>query len=428
MNKNIKPYFYLLFFIGLSLHVFAASQTWIASDQAHLLRLGAKLASEGTIVPFGKLLNGGGTNPGILLQLLFGIPMYITHHFQSPMILVILSHCLAFALLSGIFKKTYGDAVLIPFTLVYWLSSWRIHNAGLLWEPAFIFLPAALHLWCSYNSRDKKSLLYSALGVASVVWAMQIHNSFMILLVASIILVWKKRIQIHWGGILLGVCVAGLTLIPSIVAIATGNLQYDTQQSQGFIGKGLVTVVPMLKGVLYWFTLGGIDAVRALKETSFSSTAPIIIYILQFLCILTVGISIVASWWYFRPLWRWKGKRPEDHQVTESAQWMRSYAIAIFFAIIISAALSPITLQGWQVVIALHAAIIPVVVWAIQVWKQKRSARTVLISAIVYAAFEIAIMLTIVSGQSIYNRTSDLPNELDPVKDAIVLEYIPKMK
>ncbi len=422
-----RKLFWTVVICGLALHIYAACVTWIGGDEAHLLRLGSALASEGRIIPFGKLLHGAGTNPGILLQLLFGIPMYFVPDYRAPMIFVILSHILAFWLLIKVLRSVFSESVLLPFAIIYWLTPWRIFNASLLWEPAFIFLPAALHLWSCYQLREQKKFWPSVACLVSIVAAIQIHGSFLILIVATILLLWKKRLYLDLRGALLGTVLGSLTLIPSIVAVINNNLVYGEQQPQGYIGKGFVTVAPLLKGVLYWCTLGGSDAVRNLKETSFAeSSGKYGIYSLQLLCILTVIISILASWWYFRPLWTWKKKRPSDHQNSKESQWVRVYCLSVLTALVFSAGLSPMVLQGWQVVIALHAAAIPVAVWAAEKWKTKVSPGKYYLQTGIYSLLQITIMVVLFAGQSIFNRSSELPDHhIDPVKDSTLLRYIP---
>jgi hypothetical protein len=338
------------------------------------------------------------------------------------MAMVILSHTIAFLLVARVLQNAVGNAILLPLAVAYWLTPWRIYYGSLLWEPSFIYLPAGLHLWSCYRLRSQKSFIASALCIASMVLAMQIHNSFVILVLATIMLFWKKRIHLDWRGSLLGVLIAGATLIPSIIAVATGDLDVHAQESQGFFGKGLVTVAPMLKGVLYWFNLGGVEAVRNLKETRFEGSAGI--YILQALCIVTVILSFIASWWYFRPLWKRKKNLVPDHQQSFDRQWIRSYCLAMFLGLVIAAGLSPLTLQGWMVVIALHAACIPVCVWVVDRFTTLNKRRIVLS---VYAAFEIVVVLVIISGQSIFDRQTNLPADIDPKQDSIVLDYIPPL-
>src|SRR6185503_1766404 len=138
--------------------------------QAHLLRLGARFASNGEIVPFGKLMEGPGTNPGILLQLLFGIPMALVTDFRAPMIVVLLFHAASFFIVLRVLRAVLGEAVLVPLALFYWLTPWRIFYGSLLWEPAFIYLPAALHFWSCYRLRSERSFVASTVCVASLLW------------------------------------------------------------------------------------------------------------------------------------------------------------------------------------------------------------------------------------------------------------------
>jgi hypothetical protein len=166
--------------------------------------------------------------------------------------------------------------------------------------------------------------------------------------------------------------------------------------------------------------------VRNLKETSYASSShKFFIYILQFICIATVSISIIGSWWYFRPLWKFRGKKLEEHQTTSETRWLRTYALAIFIALVCAAALSPIVLQGWMVVIALGAASLPVLVWVTRRLVTKISPRARVVAIVSYGIFEATIILVLIFGLPIFNRTSQLPDSVDPVHDQVLLPYIP---
>jgi hypothetical protein len=83
-------------------------------------------------------------------------------------------------------------------------------------------------------------------------------------------------------------------------------------------------------------------------------------------------------------------------------------------------------LQGWQVVIALHAAAIPVALCAAEKWKTKISPRQYYLQTGIYSVLQIIIMVVLFAGQSIFNRSSALPDHhIDPVKDSTLLRYIP---
>ena len=51
-----------------------------------------------------------------------------------------------------------------------------------------MFLPAALHLYSSYQLRSAERFLPSALLTATIILTMQVHASFLILAIASVIL------------------------------------------------------------------------------------------------------------------------------------------------------------------------------------------------------------------------------------------------
>ena len=394
-----------LFVTGFLLHCLLAFRSWIGGDQIHLLNLGLDLSVSGTIHPFAKMMAGAGGNPGALLQFLIGIPLSIVPHYHSPMVLVLLAHAGAGWLLASVFRKDFGERIAAVFMLVYWLSPWRLYNGGFLWEPSYVFLPAALHLWSCWKLKDVPATGPSMVLGLTLLISLQIHNSAFVLFLGVLILLVRKTVRIHWKGFMLGAVIGSLTLIPTLIFLAVGTMA-GARESQGFLGESLLNVYPVFKGFLYWFTLGGLDVVRPLNETVFLEQSPggTWVRILQALCVLSVGISIFSSWWFFRPLWRKEGN------LDPRLDWWRTYAIAMMLSLVIAAALSPIVLQGWQVVVALHAATIPVILWIGLRWFRDTTPRRLGLAG--YALLQIAIAITLGFGHPIYRIPDTLPHDM----------------
>lgn len=100
--------------------------------------------------------------------------------------------------------------------------------------------------------------------------------------------------------------------------------------------------------------LSGFDTVRAIKESNIDSVllrAP-----LQLLSVITVIIAIVANWLYFK-----KYRKSSIESASAPKSILYKYWKAIFLGLIISGALSPITLQEWMVVIVMFATALPMI-------------------------------------------------------------------
>jgi hypothetical protein len=246
----------------------------------------------------------------------------------------------------------------------------------------------------------------------------QIHNSAFFLFLLTLVLFMRKLIHVRWSGFLSGALAGSLTLVPTVLAIVSGDLP-SARESQGFIGMGLLKVYPVFKGVLYWFTLGSLDVVRSLNETVLIDHRfeGIWIRILQLLCVLSVGVPLLASWWYFKPMWN-----GQEHQDAKG-QWLRLYAFWALVSLVVSSALSPIVLQGWQVVIALHAATLPVVIWGSQKWFRNAGRQYIVIGA--YVATAVVIILTLAFGHPIFRIPDSMPADLNKELTHNIRKIIP---
>jgi len=395
----MKKYIILLFLIGLILQIFLSLNFEIGGDQEHLLALGERFAETHELEPFAKLKSGGGTNPGFLMQLLIGIPLIIFNDYHSPMILVIIFHIISYILLLKIFRNILGDKGILLVTLIYWMSPLRIYNGGFLWEPAFIFLPAALHFWTAYRSRNNNSLLYSFIHIFSLLLAIQIHNSSMILILSTVLLFAFKKIKLNLYGSLLGFFLGIIFFLPALFALLNGKFP-DSSNSEGYLFWSFTHVVPFIKGCFYWFKNGGFDMVRSLKEASLLNNGfDIIRIILQILSGSTVLISIFASIYYFRSFLSKKYKY-EYIELDQKDKWIKSFCIYSIISLVISSAMSPITLQGWMTVIILHVCSIPMIYFGLLGMNTLKHFRLLVT---IYAFLQIAVILFIGFGQPKFN-------------------------
>ncbi|MEX2115505.1 MAG: hypothetical protein WEB37_01360 [Bacteroidota bacterium] len=381
------------------------------------MNLGLDLAVAGTVHPFAKMMTGAGGNPGALLQLFVGVPLFLLPHFQAPMIGVVLMHAAAGWILAAVFRKDFGEGSAALFLIVYWLSPWRLYNGGFLWEPSFVFLPAALHFWSCWKLKDGPAFSPSLLLGMSLAASAQMHNSSFLLFAVALAMILKKAIRIDWGGFVSGLVLGSLTLLPTVLYLIGGE-GAAARESQGFLGESLLKVYPVVKGLLYWFTLGGLDVVRPLNETVFLKTSSGMLWVrfLQGLCVLSVGISLVSSWWFFKPLWR--PQSGGDPKMT----WWRTYALWMLLSLVAASALSPIVLQGWQVVIALHAAVIPVVLWVGQKWYKDSPVHRLGLAG--YVLLQTVIVITLGLGHPIFRIPETLPPELKAQNERL-LDIIP---
>lgn len=364
-----------VFILGVSIQLFLMFRSWIHGDQIILLKLGLGYAKTGELAPISKFAPGGAPIPGCLLQLLIGLPLRIWPDYRAPVALIGLFHVISALLLVSIILRQTGVRLTLVFLIVYWLSPWRLYHSGFVWEPSFLFLPAAIHFWSVWKLMDRANLGASAGLTAILVLTSQLHGSFLILVILTLLLYIRKSIRINAAGALLGVVIGAIPLIPTIMAITRGSL-HNFLPTQSFIGRGLVTVYPVLRGILYWFRLGSLDIGRRLRHVIFLDSNWIgddparrilqfAVIVLYALTVITIILSLAASWWFFRR------KRPEC-DLKESWNRLHSYAFNCFLAVVISSAFSPVTIQGWHVVIALHAASIPLACWITEKWTKWR--------------------------------------------------------
>lgn len=370
----------LIFCVGTVLQCWLLSRAWIGCDQVALLALGEHFARTGELSVAAKGMSGGGMIPGSLLQILIGLPLKFLQHFRSPNVVLALFGLLS-ALPLYLVTRGLGRFGLIYFAM-YWLSPWRIYHAGVLWEPAYLFLPAILHLWCFWKLKDGISFTHSLILGAIFTVLPQLHGSFLIIWLLTLGLLAFKKMRLSILAFCVGLLLGSITLIPYLNAILNGTAPSSLPLND-YIGKSLVQVAPVLKGLLYWPRLGSLDIGVPLQQLIFledweaspgiTMIVVVLIRAMQAIGFITIVGAATAAWWMYK---RRKTVRlsqlPKDAAIEN---WIWDYGLISLVALLIASALSPVTLQGWHVILVLHAAILPVAWWvdnAVLRWRRGR--------------------------------------------------------
>ena len=421
--------------LGLCLQVFLWSRHWIYGDQYALLTPAMEYVLSGELAPVSKGMSGGGRIPGTLLQLLVGIPLRLWEDYRAPALAVGLSQVMAVTLLVSTLIAALGTRFAAFFVAVYWLSPWRLYHAGFLWEPGFVLLPAALHMGCCWllrsgtqasgepavaasrltgHSPDVRLAASLGLGVVMVA-TLQIHASFLVLVVATAILMGTRRIRVQPVGAAAGAVLAGLTLVPTVLALASNELPRVVPEIDRRVALPVLVVSNAGKAFAYWLRLGSADIGRRLRQTAWLSEPPpgtepglalpsLLVASVAVLTVASVIVAVYATWRYWRsgvP----RSTAAEPSAVDAQVGWVRAYVLTVLAAVLITAAISPVPIHGWHMVIALHAACIPVATWLQEAFDQRGARRGLVVG---FVALLVITTVLIGLGHPMYMRPDEL--------------------
>lgn len=356
----------ILLALGILLQFWLWSRpVWLYRDQVELYTLGLDFARDGKLDAFGKLMTGDYTIPGVFLQLLVGVPLMLWRDARAPTLLMGLTQVAAAVLFARVLRRELDGRASALFLAVFWLSPWRLYHSGFLWEANFLFLPAAVHLWACRELRSEARVWPSlALGLTFLLTA-QVHAAILILALATLFLLWRRRLVIEPRAALAGAFLGSITLWPTLAALLAGR----RPETAGEAAAGLLTRLNSVeKGLVYWIRFGSPDVGRRFRETVFcalpggregSGIACGAIELTEAVALVGVVLSLVASWWFWR-------RREASEREPEG--WLRDYALAVLAGVVVAAALSPVLVQGWHLLIAMPAACLPVALWLRAAW------------------------------------------------------------
>jgi hypothetical protein len=355
---------------------------------------------EGRLVPYGNPGSGGGAAPGAATSLLVALPLALWRDARAPVALTVAFHLGAFFLLDAVARRCLSGRERLLFALLYWLSPTRLYFSGFLWNPNFLFLFGAVHAWTAFRQRRQARFADSFLHVAAVGLAVQVHASAVLLAAASLALWLRSYWKVHWPGALAGAVAPLATLAPWVAAVARDPALLPV--GEGFPGRGLAYLFPLLRGLLNWLRYPSLHLSG--KATTFDFTdllgagadralAPAAVALAQVAGLATVVLSLAAAVWLARRLLsarRWR-RLPEE---ADGRAWLEGYALWCFLAAAAVFAASPTTIMWWQVVPLFHATVVAPALWTAALL-QGRGARTARAGLWGYAGLALLLALAV---------------------------------
>ena len=352
----------LFFAFGLAISILMVARSQVHGDQLNHLGRGWHLAMEGRWVPLGPPATKGGAQIGGINGLLVGLPLMVWQDHRAPTVVVLLFHLCAYLLLDSLARRILRPEERFLLALLYWLNPWRLFFSGFLWNPNYLLLVGAVHLWTAWRLSRERRFWISFLHVLALGLAMQVH------------------VRLHLGGALLAGLVVAATLVPWALLVASDPSFLPA--GEGMPGQGLITVHPVLKGLAHWLRFPGLafaHPMTCLDFTAFGGPGldrlkPFLGAFKGVLLPLTVLLAGWANWRLWRHRKRsWRARI--DPQVTDRA-WLGGYVRWVLVASLAIFALSPTSISHWYVFPVMHAAVLPVVLAGGALLRTRRAALT----------------------------------------------------
>jgi hypothetical protein len=398
-----------LFFAGLSISVVMVVRSQVETDQFQLLIRGWLLARHDVLVPYGNLTSAGGYEPGPMTSLVVGLPMKIVMDHRAPTVLILLSHVAAFLILDRIVARTLGGRARLLLMVFYWLAPWRIFFSGMLWNPNFLFIAGAVHLWACLAQRERGRPLHSFVMVATVGLLAQVHPSAIILVAAAVLLWLRGYWKPHWIGAVAGAALTAVSFVPwYLVAQQHADI---LPAKEGFLFRSAVLVYPVIKGALYWLRypslwcstkwMTSFDFTPAFGVAADVVLTPFYRFVVWTAGPLSAVVTVLAARWAWGR--GWLRRRIGRGDLRSDRVWLHGYVAWVFAGSIFTFGLSPVGVMMWQGVVALHAASLAVVLWgslALRAWRPVFARRAVA----AYVALSLVVALGLTFGSGIYRR------------------------
>lgn len=357
---------WLIFLAGLALSAAMVWRSQVGGDQQIMLHLGWQFLNENWL-QYGMPTSAGGRSPGGAIGLLVGAPFVLWTDYRAPAFAILLAHTGAFLLLARTVWPALtasGRWLLLP---LVWLNPWRLYFSAHIWNANWMFPLGVLHFATAAGLRTRPVAWITFLHVVVTGVALQVHSSFAILAVLTALLVWFQMIHVHKTAFAFGVVVSLLLLAPwGITVVENPDL---LPSGQGYPFRGLLLVLPVLRGLLLWVRYGSLAAPERIIDFGFADLvgpelSPMVEGLAWSIGILgyaTFVVSLAANAAFVRSIVR---RRPWRLSPTDRPrEWLWRFLVATLAAATIAFALSPTTPMFWQGFVVLYAPLLVVVMF-----------------------------------------------------------------
>ena len=397
-----------LFLAGLAIGLLMVSRSQVAGDQLNLLARGWRLAVDRVVVPFGNPTSAGGYSPGPLQSLLSGLPLLLWRDYRAPALAVLLAHALAWLLLDQLLAATAGRRERVVLAIVFWLNPWQLYFAGHVWNANWLVPLGVVHTATAWRLRARAALWPSFFHVLAIGLVFQLHQSFVILLLATALLLATRQLRLHRGGAALAVVLVGASLVPWLEAVRADPSLLPG--GNGFLGRGGALLFPLARGIAYLVRYASLSFSERMATFDFTAVlgADADALLAPALHAFVVGIgavSVVVPLLAHRRLWprlarQWRQRRLEP---ATGRIWLLRYSGAALVAALAAFVLSPTTVMVWQGFAVLHVAVLPVVLLA---GACLRSRRRVVVRRIAAAWLVVSLLVAtaMAVGAPLYRR------------------------
>ena len=397
--------FFTLFALGSSIGLLMVINSQLSGDQVPMLGLGWELARHHVWVPHGMLTSAGGYSPGGITGLLVGTQLLLWNDYRSPALFILIFNALAFLLLARAVRPaltSLGQFLLLP---LVWLSPWHLYFSSHVWDPNYMFVFAVLHLVTAQRMSKRDDVWSTAAHVLILGLGVQIHTSAAILCVLSLILYLTKLIQVNWTGFALGTLLCAVSLVPWLLAVIHDPTLLPG--GKGFPMRGIVYLFPFLRGVMYWLKMSSLSFAGRMEDFSFvpalgSSVDAVLRPLASVFGALAQSTLVVTIWLQWRFFRRRLPSLFALKQPATPRAWLRLYVSALFVAALMCFAISPTTIMFWQVLIALPASALVLILSAEELARSPQFTAHVQRAARAWSAATVVLLLLQAVGSPMY--------------------------
>jgi hypothetical protein len=414
-----------LFLVGCTISLVMVLHSRLGGDQGLMLQLGWQLVVNGEWLQYGMPTSAGGRSPGGLTGLFTALPLYVWQDYRAVALFTVGLHTVAFFLLIKITRPALTKHGVWLLLIFVWLNPWRLYYSAHIWNSNFMFAAAILHLLTAHKMSVQKSAVTTCLHVVLIAVALQLHTSAALLGILSLLLYWRKAIQVHWVGFAFGVAMSIALYVPWVLAVMADPTLAPGKQ--GFFLRGLIFVFPFVRGVLYTIKMPSLSMSSRTMEFDFTNTLGAaandwlipIGMMLAYLAHLSIVSSLWAHWHFVRRLWpqmtKWQ-HRPIS--AVRPRAWLQNYMALTLVAALISFAISPTTVMFWQAFIVLPVAAL-ILIMGIEALHYTRLALWARRSVMAWAILAVLITALQSVGAPKYRCTGGGPLVDDPMLQSL---------